>query len=72
MLPPATLFAVGFLLCPFPALVPSGRNLTALLPELCDLLGSLYTHVRDDLVLLLTVAVTAPRHRRRWRSLRYR
>uniref|UniRef100_A0A8I6XJZ0 Secreted protein n=1 Tax=Hordeum vulgare subsp. vulgare TaxID=112509 RepID=A0A8I6XJZ0_HORVV len=71
MLPPATLFAVGFLLCPFPALVPSGRNLAALLPELCDLLGSLYSHLRDDLVLPLTAAVTTyHRRRRRWRSLR--
>ncbi|KAI4988314.1 hypothetical protein ZWY2020_029944 [Hordeum vulgare] len=65
MLPPATLFAVGFLLCPFPALVPSGHNLAALLPELCGLLGSLYSHLRDDLILPLTTAVTTYHRRRR-------
>ncbi|KAF8642507.1 hypothetical protein HU200_067182 [Digitaria exilis] len=44
MLPGATMLAVGCLLCPFPGLTPSGRNLTALLPELWDLLASLYSH----------------------------
>ncbi|KQJ94128.1 hypothetical protein BRADI_3g08685v3 [Brachypodium distachyon] len=71
MLPPGTLLAVGFMLCPFRAFAPSGRNLTALLPELCELIGSLYRHVRGELVRQqLTGAVTSPRRHRR--SLRYR
>jgi hypothetical protein len=64
MLPPGTLFAVGFLLCPFTAFTPSGRNLTALLPELCDLLSSLYRYVVDDFIL----PVALRRQRRRWRT----
>jgi hypothetical protein len=52
MWPAATMFALGFLLCPFPALSPSARNLTALLPELRDLFGSLYRHCRQEFVLL--------------------
>ncbi|KAF8670500.1 hypothetical protein HU200_050519 [Digitaria exilis] len=48
MLPGATMLAVGCLLCPFPGLTPSGRNLTALLPELWDLLASLYSHCRSS------------------------
>ena len=54
------MFALGFLLCPFPALSPSGRNLTALLPELRDLIGSLYRHCRREFSLL-----TSTRRRRR-------
>ncbi|EAY85097.1 hypothetical protein OsI_06449 [Oryza sativa Indica Group] len=49
----ATLFAVGVMLCPFPALVPSCRNLTAVLPELWDLLAAVYFHIRDELHQLL-------------------
>ena len=63
MLPPATLFAVGFVLCPFAAFTPSGRNLTALLPEICDLLGSLYCYVVDEFVLP-AVAIL----RQQWRT----
>ncbi|OEL13216.1 hypothetical protein BAE44_0025764 [Dichanthelium oligosanthes] len=59
MWPAASMFAVGFLLCPFAALSPSGRNLTALLPELRDLLGSLYRHCRDEFFELAST--------RRWR-----
>jgi hypothetical protein len=62
MWPAATMFALGFLLCPFPALSPSGRNLTALLPELRDLIGSLYRHCRREFSLL------ASTRRRRWRA----
>jgi len=54
MWPAATMFALGFLLCPFSALSPSGRNLTALLPELRDLVGSLYRHCRREFFLLAT------------------
>ena len=54
---------VGLLLFPFTALTPSCRNLTALLPELCGLLGSLYRHCRDE--LLLAATVTGLRRRRR-------
>jgi hypothetical protein len=64
MLPPATLFAVGFLLCPFPAFAPSGRNLTALLPELFGLLGSLYSYVLVEFVLPVTTL-----RQRRWGTL---
>uniref|UniRef100_A0A0A8Z6F5 Uncharacterized protein n=1 Tax=Arundo donax TaxID=35708 RepID=A0A0A8Z6F5_ARUDO len=63
MWPAASLFAVGFLLCPFAALAPSCRNLTALLPQLGDLLGSLYRHCRHELFLL-----SGPRRRRRRRD----
>ncbi|RLM80323.1 hypothetical protein C2845_PM12G07400 [Panicum miliaceum] len=59
MWPAAPMFAVGVLLWPFTALAPSGRNLTALLPELRDLLGSLYRHCRGEFVLLAST--------RRWR-----
>ena len=52
MWPAAPMFAVGVLLGPFTGLAPSGRNLTALLPELRDLLGSLYHHCRGEFVLL--------------------
>jgi hypothetical protein len=62
MWPAATMFALGFLLCPFPALAPSGRTLTALLPELRDLIGSLYRHCRREFSLL------ASTRRRRWRA----
>ncbi|PAN04840.1 hypothetical protein GQ55_1G093300 [Panicum hallii var. hallii] len=61
MLPAASMFAVGILLCPFPALAPSGRNLTALLPELHDLLGSLYRHCLHEFFQL----VCARRRRQR-------
>uniref|UniRef100_A0A0A9GPC8 Uncharacterized protein n=1 Tax=Arundo donax TaxID=35708 RepID=A0A0A9GPC8_ARUDO len=64
MWPASSIFAVGLLLCPFPALAPSGRNLTALLPELRDLLGSLYRHCGDELLFLLA-AITSPRRRAR-------
>ncbi|KAJ1254488.1 hypothetical protein BS78_K049800 [Paspalum vaginatum] len=57
-----TMFSVGILLCAFPALAPSGRNLTALLPELCDLLASLYRHCWQEFF-----ALASPR-RWRWRS----
>ncbi|KAG8070231.1 hypothetical protein GUJ93_ZPchr0006g42251 [Zizania palustris] len=57
---PTTLFAVGLMLCPFPALVPSCRNLTALLPQLCGLLASLYRHLRDELARLLPAPRAAP------------
>uniref|UniRef100_A0A0E0JXM8 Uncharacterized protein n=1 Tax=Oryza punctata TaxID=4537 RepID=A0A0E0JXM8_ORYPU len=53
MCPAATLFAVGVMLCPFPALVPSCRNLTAVLPELWGLLAAVYFHIRDELDQLL-------------------
>ncbi|KAL5212645.1 hypothetical protein ABZP36_023492 [Zizania latifolia] len=56
---PTTLFAVGMMLCPFPALVPSCRNLTALLPQLCGLLASLYRHLRDELAHLLPARAAA-------------
>ncbi|KAG2649733.1 hypothetical protein PVAP13_1NG127619 [Panicum virgatum] len=64
MLPAASMFAVGFVLCPFTALAPSGRNLTALLPELSDLLGSLYRHCLHEFFQL----VCARRRRQRQRS----
>ncbi|KAL6629363.1 hypothetical protein ACP70R_029128 [Stipagrostis hirtigluma subsp. patula] len=67
MWPAASQFAVGFLLCPFAALAPSGRNLTALLPELRALLASLYRHCRDE-YLYLMAAVAAPRRRRYYRA----
>lgn len=60
------LVAVGFMLCPFvAALAPSGRNLTALLPELYGLLGTLYRHCRDEYFYLLAVI----RRRRRRRNI---
>ncbi|RCV04775.1 hypothetical protein SEVIR_1G029100v4 [Setaria viridis] len=60
MWPPAWLVAVSFLVIPLTALTPSGRNLTALLPELCGILASLYRHCRHELLLLATV--TGLRH----------
>lgn len=60
MLPAATLFAVGLVLCPITVMAPSGRNLTALLPELHDLLGSLYLHCREEFFGLVRT------RRRRW------
>jgi hypothetical protein len=66
MLPPATLSVVGFKLCPFPAFAPSGRNLTALLPEICDLVGSLYLFVLNEFVL--PVAILSQRRRDAFRG----
>ncbi|KAF0933943.1 hypothetical protein E2562_021009 [Oryza meyeriana var. granulata] len=60
-----TLFAVGVMLCPFPALVPSCRNLTAVLPEIWGLLAAIYLHLRDELSQLLPPAMATPRRRRR-------
>ncbi|RCV04774.1 hypothetical protein SEVIR_1G029000v4 [Setaria viridis] len=64
MLPVASMFAVGFVLWPLTVLAPSGRNLTALLPELRNLLGSLYLHCRHEFFQL----VGSRRRRRRPRS----
>ncbi|KAG2657214.1 hypothetical protein PVAP13_1KG187077 [Panicum virgatum] len=55
-----TMFAVGVLLGPLTALAPSGRNLTALLPELRDLLGSLLPPLQGGVR-------PAGQYSRRWR-----
>jgi hypothetical protein len=62
MWPTAALFGLGLLLFPFTALAPSSRNLTALLPEFCGLLGSLYRHCWDEVLLVATLTGL---HRRR-------
>ncbi|CAL4889001.1 unnamed protein product [Urochloa decumbens] len=66
MCPPAPLLAVGVLVWPLAAHTPSGRNLTALLPELFGIiLACLYSHCRGELLLLATGAGVRSWGRRR-------
>jgi hypothetical protein len=60
----STLLAAGFMLWPFAAFAPSGRNLTALLPELHGLLATLYRHCWDEYLYLLSVVRRRRRRRR--------